>query len=79
MGFHNKAPIWADRYHLSAREVEVVILIVAGLTNKEIARQCGISPRTVEVHREHVRLKMSARNTADIVRTIFLEEQGASE
>ena len=52
---------------LSAREREVMTLTAAGLTSKEIARQLGISPRTVEVHRSHVMHKMGAENVAELV------------
>jgi FixJ family two-component response regulator len=41
-----------ERYaQLSEREREVLGLIVAGLTNKEIGRALDVSPRTVETHR----------------------------
>jgi two-component system response regulator FixJ len=52
---------------LSPREREVMALTVTGLTSKEIARQLGISPRTVEVHRTHVMHKMDAANLAELV------------
>jgi len=52
---------------LSTREREVMALAVSGLTSKEIARQLGISPRTVEVHRTHVMHKMDAANLAELV------------
>ncbi len=51
---------------LSRREREVMVLATQGLSNKEIAQQLGISPRTVENHRAHVMQKMQAGNIAEL-------------
>lgn len=53
---------------LSARERQVLELLVAGEPNKIIAFQLEISPRTVEIHRAHVMDKMEARSLSDLVR-----------
>lgn len=55
---------------LSNREKEVMTLAVSGLTSKEIARELGISPRTVEVHRTHVMHKMGASSVAELVNMV---------
>ena len=48
-----------ERYaQLSEREREVLGLIVAGLTNKEIGRALALSPRTVETHRANLFAKL---------------------
>ena len=52
---------------LSKREKEVMAMTVSGLTSKEAAKQLGLSPRTVEVHRTHVMHKMGAANVAELV------------
>jgi two-component system response regulator FixJ len=54
--------------HLSPRERDVLERLVDGLTNKEIARELDISPRTVEVYRAGVMDKMSARNLSALVK-----------
>lgn len=59
---------WSTVLRLTKREVEILGYIVDGQTSKEVAQTLGISPSTVEVHREHIRLKLGARNTADLLR-----------
>ena len=57
-----------ERYaQLSPREREVLGLIVAGLTNKEIGRALGLSPRTVEAHRAHLFGKLGAPTLAQLI------------
>ena len=53
---------------LTTREREVMNLVVAGASNKAVATQLGISPRTVEVYRKRVMEKMQARTLPDLVR-----------
>ena len=57
-----------ERYaQLSPREREVLGLIVAGLTNKEIGRALALSPRTVETHRAHLFGKLGAPTLAQLI------------
>lgn len=58
---------------LTARERSVLDLVVAGQTNKEIARTLGASFRTIEIHRRHVMEKMAVSTLADLVRLKLLE------
>lgn len=53
---------------LTRREHEVMVLLVAGHTNKEIARRLGISPRTAEVHRRNAMRKTGSDSLAAAVR-----------
>lgn len=53
---------------LSRREREVLELLSAGCSNKEIARNLAISPRTVEIHRGNMMTKLDAGHAADAVR-----------
>ena len=68
MDFEELRVKWSGTLKLTKREVEVLEHIVGGQTSKETAQQLGISPSTVEVHRERIRLKLGARNTADVMR-----------
>lgn len=49
---------------LSDRELQVLALVGAGYGPKEIAVRLGISPKTVETHREHMRHKLGLQNAA---------------
>lgn len=51
---------------LTDRERDVLVLVVAGRSSKEIARVLDISHRTVETHRTHIMQKMSARSAVDL-------------
>ena len=67
----NEAEIQAlrDRYgSLTPREREVMAMVVAGLLNKQVGFELGISEITVKAHRGKVMLKMKADSLADLVR-----------
>jgi two-component system response regulator FixJ len=53
---------------LSMRERQVLEALVRGAANKEIARELGISPRTIEIYRAKVMTKMGAESFAELIR-----------
>ena len=55
---------------LSQRQLQVMHLAVKGATNKEIAAELGISPRTVEDYRAWVMQRLGAKNLAELVRLV---------
>lgn len=66
---HQADRLARERYaQLSEREREVLGLIVAGLTNKEIGRALDLSPRTVETHRANLFAKLQAESLAQLIR-----------
>lgn len=59
-----KRPVTAE---LTPREREIAALLVEGKTSKLIARQIGLSPRTVEMHRARLMRKFSAATSSELV------------
>ena len=58
-----------ERYRaLTAREQEVMTLVVSGMLNKQIASEIGASEATVKIHRGNVMHKMQAGSVVDLVR-----------
>jgi FixJ family two-component response regulator len=53
---------------LTPRERDVLALVTAGMMNKLIAEELGVSEITVKVHRSHVMRKMRTRSLADLAR-----------
>jgi FixJ family two-component response regulator len=64
----NAAKLKATFASLTAREQEIMGLVTAGLMNKQIAGQLGVSEITVKVHRGNVMRKMGAKSLAELVR-----------
>src|SRR5580700_3733821 len=58
-----------ERYHaLTAREREVMTLVISGMLNKHIAAKIGASEATVKIHRGHVMDKMQSGSLIELVR-----------
>jgi len=66
----DQAAVQARVAALSAREREVLELILAGKMNKVIADELGISMRTVEVHRAHIFDKMNVKTAVELARLL---------
>lgn len=55
---------------LTPREKQVLSLVAEGLSNKAVARQLGISPKTVEIHRANVMSKMQVNSVGALIRMV---------
>ena len=68
-----------DRYaSLTARERDVMALVVSGLLNKKVADELGITESTVKAHREQVMQKMKANSVVDLVKMTARLDQSAA-
>ncbi|HLF32869.1 MAG TPA: response regulator transcription factor [Cyclobacteriaceae bacterium] len=56
---------------LNPREKEVLVLLVQGLTSKQIAEKLFISKSTVETHRQNIRAKTGAKTTAELIALVL--------
>jgi len=65
------SPAIRGYYQLTRREREVLAQIAAAASNKETARNLGISPRTVEIHRGRIMHKLGAKNSVDLMRIVM--------
>ena len=66
-GMRKRDELRASYQRLTPREAEVMRMVVAGLMNKQIAGELGISEITVKIHRGHAMRKMKARTFAELV------------
>ena len=64
---------------LSAREREVLDLVVAGKANKVIAHELGLSPKTVEVHRARLMKKLNVSSVAELVQLSLEHKQAVRD
>jgi DNA-binding NarL/FixJ family response regulator len=58
--------------HLTQREKEVLQLLIAGKSNKEIAFSLSISPKTVSVHRSNIMKKLEVHNIFELLRAVSI-------
>jgi FixJ family two-component response regulator len=53
---------------LTTREREVAVCLIAGLSNKQIAADLGMTEKTAKVHRSHVMAKLEVDSVAQLIR-----------
>lgn len=53
--------------NLSPREIEILLILRQGLTSKSIAKKLALSPKTVENHIEHIKIKTQIRFKSDLI------------
>lgn len=58
----------ADQIQLTARQLEILKFVASGLTTKGIAKELGISPKTVEFHRSQLMERIGVRDVAGLTR-----------
>jgi two-component system nitrate/nitrite response regulator NarL len=63
---------------LTAREYQVALLVGRGLSNKEIARQLGLSDGTVKLHVHNILRKLGARNRYALYHLVYLQHNRRS-
>jgi len=61
---------------LSPREREVLDLLMDGMSSRQIGEELGISKKTVEVHRSHIREKLGIGSVAELVRMVLKNNGG---
>jgi DNA-binding CsgD family transcriptional regulator len=66
-----REPLVSPKSALTSRELEIEALAVKAFSNKEIARQLGISLPTVSTHLRHIYLKRGVTSRAALVRTVL--------
>jgi FixJ family two-component response regulator len=60
---------------LSSREEEVLSHLMQGNTNKQVAKQLGLSPRTVEIHRKNILAKTEATNLIELSQLYHIADE----
>ena len=68
-----------DAPPLTARQAEVVSLLAAGKSTREVARSLGVSPRTVQVHVGLIMKKLGVTRRLQVVALALRELRGAQK
>jgi two-component system, LuxR family, response regulator FixJ len=67
------------RDNLTRREIDVLAQITACASNKVAAKNLGISPRTIEIHRKNIMKKLCAQNVVHLVHIVLSSNGGAEQ
>ena len=70
-GSNHSNDAFIKKHNLTSREMEVIQLIKAGMTTKEIAKKLDISYFTAETHRKNIKLKAGLKGEAEFIKFIF--------
>ena len=62
-----------SKNYLSAREIDIIKLIIHGKTSKEIAEELFISSKTVDAHKSNIFKKLNVHNTASMTKKVLEE------
>jgi DNA-binding CsgD family transcriptional regulator len=68
------APCACGAAHLTARELQILLLVATGLSSRAIGHELGISPRTVEDHLTVMRKHAGAHDSAELVARCYAAE-----
>ncbi len=63
-------PEFIEHYNISVRERDIILLLLKGLSNREIGEKLFISPRTVDTHIYNIYRKCSVKNKLELVRLV---------
>jgi DNA-binding NarL/FixJ family response regulator len=65
--YETKPEVSSQKVKLTKREIEIVRLIVAGKTTKDIAQELYLSELTIKTHRKNISEKMDSKGLADLI------------
>lgn len=63
--------VYLGKYSLTERETEIVLLVLRGMSNKEIARSCSITEQTVKDHLKHAYGKVGVHQRSALYATVL--------
>ena len=61
---------------LTERERQVADLMASGTKNRKIAKELGISPKTLDIHRANLKRKLKCQTSVDVARVVIADLLG---